>query len=185
MKKLKCKHCPISGCGSKFLAKLSNHLRQVHELTELEKNIGCSSLNYKTLTWCVFTRMRLNPGHNWHQGHKGHLFSPVFFPLGARGDLARRSRGKLCVGNALVLQVRELQEQVFYKVFYLWITHVTIFETQFYISRGIVVTPSSNTFLLGKSRKTHLELVHKYTCYCWLHGNLYLVLNCFVWSVEH
>ena len=37
MKKLKCKHCPISGCGSKFLVKLSNHLRQVHELTELER----------------------------------------------------------------------------------------------------------------------------------------------------
>ena len=33
----KCKHCPIPGCGSKFLVKLSNHLRQVHELTELER----------------------------------------------------------------------------------------------------------------------------------------------------
>ena len=37
MKKLKCKHCPISGCGSKFLVRLANHLTQAHELTELER----------------------------------------------------------------------------------------------------------------------------------------------------
>ena len=37
MKKLKCKHCPIPGCGSKFLVRLANHLTQVHELTELER----------------------------------------------------------------------------------------------------------------------------------------------------
>ena len=35
MKKLKCKHCPIPGCGSKFLVRLANHLTQVHELTDL------------------------------------------------------------------------------------------------------------------------------------------------------
>ena len=37
MKKQKCKHCPIPGCGSKFLVRLANHLTQVHELTELER----------------------------------------------------------------------------------------------------------------------------------------------------
>ena len=31
MKKLKCKHCPIPGCGSKFLVRLANHLTQVHK----------------------------------------------------------------------------------------------------------------------------------------------------------
>ena len=37
MKKLKCKHCTIPGCGSKYLVRLANHLTQVHELTELER----------------------------------------------------------------------------------------------------------------------------------------------------
>ena len=37
MKKLECKHCPIPGCGSKYLVRLANHLTQVHELTELER----------------------------------------------------------------------------------------------------------------------------------------------------
>ena len=37
MKKLKCKHCPIPGCGSKYLVRLANHLTQAHELTELER----------------------------------------------------------------------------------------------------------------------------------------------------
>ena len=32
-----CKHCPIPGCGSKFLVRLANHLTQVHVLTELER----------------------------------------------------------------------------------------------------------------------------------------------------
>ena len=32
-----CKHRPIPGCGSKYLARLANHLTQVHELTELER----------------------------------------------------------------------------------------------------------------------------------------------------
>ena len=36
MKKLKCKHCPIPDCGSKYLVWLANHLPQAHELTELE-----------------------------------------------------------------------------------------------------------------------------------------------------
>lgn len=36
MKKLKCKDCPIPGCGSKFLAWLTN-LTQVHKLSELER----------------------------------------------------------------------------------------------------------------------------------------------------
>ena len=37
MKKLKCKHCPIPGCGSKFLVRLADHLPRVRELTELER----------------------------------------------------------------------------------------------------------------------------------------------------
>ena len=37
MKKLKCKHCPVPGCGSKFLVRLANHLAQVHELSDLER----------------------------------------------------------------------------------------------------------------------------------------------------
>ena len=34
---LKCKHCPIPGCGSKFLVRLANHLAQVHGLSDLER----------------------------------------------------------------------------------------------------------------------------------------------------
>ena len=37
MKKLKCKHCPIPGCGSKFLIRLAKHLAQVHELTQTKR----------------------------------------------------------------------------------------------------------------------------------------------------
>ena len=37
MKKLKCKHCPIPGCHSKFLVRLANHLTQVHELSDIER----------------------------------------------------------------------------------------------------------------------------------------------------
>ena len=37
MKKLKCKHCPIQGCHSKFLVRLANHLTQVHELSDVER----------------------------------------------------------------------------------------------------------------------------------------------------
>ena len=37
MKKLKCKQCPNPGGASKFLARLANHLAQVHELTELKR----------------------------------------------------------------------------------------------------------------------------------------------------
>ena len=33
----KCKHCPIPGCGSKFLVRLADHLTRVHELTEWER----------------------------------------------------------------------------------------------------------------------------------------------------
>ena len=29
MKKLKCKHCPIPGCGLKFLVRLANHLKNI------------------------------------------------------------------------------------------------------------------------------------------------------------
>ena len=37
MKKLKCRRCPVPGCGSKFLVRLANHLDQVHELSEIER----------------------------------------------------------------------------------------------------------------------------------------------------
>ena len=37
MKRLRCKHCPIPGCGSKFLGRLANHLTQVHDLSEIER----------------------------------------------------------------------------------------------------------------------------------------------------
>ena len=37
MVRRKCKHCPIPGCGSKYLVRLANHLTQAHELTELER----------------------------------------------------------------------------------------------------------------------------------------------------
>jgi len=37
MKKLKCEHFPIPGCGSKFLVRLANHVTRVHELAELER----------------------------------------------------------------------------------------------------------------------------------------------------
>ena len=30
-----CKHCPIPGCGSKYLVRLADHLTRVHELSEL------------------------------------------------------------------------------------------------------------------------------------------------------
>ena len=37
MKRLRCKHCPIPGCGSKFVVRLADDLSQVHELTEMER----------------------------------------------------------------------------------------------------------------------------------------------------
>ena len=37
MVRRKCKHCPIRGCGSKFLVRLADHLTRVHELTESER----------------------------------------------------------------------------------------------------------------------------------------------------
>ena len=37
MVRRKCKHFPISGCGSKYLVRLADHLTRVHELTELER----------------------------------------------------------------------------------------------------------------------------------------------------
>ena len=37
MVRRKCKHCPIPDCGSKYLVRLADHLRLVHELTELER----------------------------------------------------------------------------------------------------------------------------------------------------
>ena len=37
MKKLKCKHCPIPGCHSKFFVRLANHLTQAYELSEIER----------------------------------------------------------------------------------------------------------------------------------------------------
>ena len=37
MVRRKCKHCPIPGCGSKFLVRLVDHLTRVHELSELEQ----------------------------------------------------------------------------------------------------------------------------------------------------
>ena len=37
MGKRVCCHRPISGCHSKFLVRLANHLTQVHELTEIER----------------------------------------------------------------------------------------------------------------------------------------------------
>ena len=37
MKKLRCKHCPIPGCHSKFLVRFANHITQVHELLETER----------------------------------------------------------------------------------------------------------------------------------------------------
>ena len=32
-----CKHCPIPGCGSKFLVRLADHLTRVRDLSELER----------------------------------------------------------------------------------------------------------------------------------------------------
>ena len=37
MKKLRCKQRPIPGCHSKFLVRLTNHLTQVDELSEIER----------------------------------------------------------------------------------------------------------------------------------------------------
>ena len=46
MVRRKCKHCPIPGCGSKFLVRLADHLTRVHELTELERKywLQCAKL---------------------------------------------------------------------------------------------------------------------------------------------
>ena len=54
-------------------------------------------------------------GHNGHQGHKGqNLGVFFFFSPQAHATLSRHLRAwKLRVGNALVLQVRELQETRF------------------------------------------------------------------------
>ena len=37
MVRRKCKHCPIPGCGSKFLVRLADHLTRVHELPGIER----------------------------------------------------------------------------------------------------------------------------------------------------
>lgn len=37
MVRRKCKHCPVPGCGSKFLVRLADHLTHVHGLSELER----------------------------------------------------------------------------------------------------------------------------------------------------
>lgn len=47
MKRLKCEHCTIPGCGSKFLVRLANHLAKVHELSEIERKY-----------WLQFTKLQ-------------------------------------------------------------------------------------------------------------------------------
>ena len=37
MVRKKCKHCPIPGCGSKYVVPIADLLTCVHELTELER----------------------------------------------------------------------------------------------------------------------------------------------------
>ena len=37
MVRRKCKHCPIPGCGSKFLVRLADHLTRVNELPGIER----------------------------------------------------------------------------------------------------------------------------------------------------
>ena len=37
MVRRKCKNCPITGCGSKFLVRFADHLTRVHGLSELER----------------------------------------------------------------------------------------------------------------------------------------------------
>ena len=37
MVRRKCKHCPIPGCGLKFLVRLADHLTRVHKLYELKQ----------------------------------------------------------------------------------------------------------------------------------------------------
>ena len=37
MGKRVCRHCPIPGCGSKFLVPLADHLTRVHELSGIER----------------------------------------------------------------------------------------------------------------------------------------------------
>jgi len=37
MVRRKCKHCPIPGCGSKLLVRLTDQLTRVHELSGIER----------------------------------------------------------------------------------------------------------------------------------------------------
>ena len=37
MVRRKIKHCPVPGCGSKFLVRLADHLTRVHELSDLKR----------------------------------------------------------------------------------------------------------------------------------------------------
>ena len=37
MVRSRCKHCPIPGCGSKFLVRLADHSTRVHELSGIER----------------------------------------------------------------------------------------------------------------------------------------------------
>jgi len=43
----RCKHCPIPGCGSKFLVPSADHLIQVHGLEEMQQKY-----------WLQFTKLQ-------------------------------------------------------------------------------------------------------------------------------
>ena len=72
-------------------------------------------------------------GHNGHQGHKGQKLSVFFFS---------DTREKVAWGSCEWERTRALSRRItrnafFYKVFYLWITHVIMFDTHFFFNTAI------------------------------------------------
>ena len=93
-------------------------------------------------------------GHNGHQGHKGQNFNVVFFS-GTRHTLATPSHVEVARGKRTRASSQRITRNAFFIKCFIYESHtlqfftLNQFTTQTGISRGIVVTPSSNTFLLG------------------------------------
>jgi len=61
----KCKHCPIPGCGSKFLVRLANHLSQVHELTDIERKYWLQFAKLQTTNMVRVYEKEAEPKTAW------------------------------------------------------------------------------------------------------------------------
>ena len=76
-------------------------------------------------------------GRSGRKGRKGTFLTLCFFPW-ARVEISREG----CVGSRAwethsCFKSENYKKRVFYKVFYLWITHITIFDTHIFINTAI------------------------------------------------